>query len=360
VSAIGQSNDEIKAWIPRDGDAILTKEDFVFYTFGYLHPPDRVVSYLKYIPKKLAKEFDLELLPYEWNLRDITLVRPAKLYTPTSYGQIAQVLATSHPGYVVEDPDLNKKILAVPKESIKAVFEPSLSLSRLLDKEKKTGLDQLESAAVKLIRSVSKQTKVPLRSFGVHGSISLGMHNLQSDIDISIYGADNFAAVIRHLNALSRGGNEFSILEESIFDTLRRNRFVWEGKRVVVNATRNYDEIREGFGDLTYQATDRHLSFLSKVTDATESVFRPAIYAISQYEPLDRQSRIGEKMVPKEAVSMIGEFRGIASRGDRIKVSGSLEKVTETKTGNLDHYRVVAGSGRQKPQDEFISTVPRA
>jgi predicted nucleotidyltransferase len=358
MPAIGQSNDEITTWIPRDGDAILTKEGFVFYTFGYLHPPDRVVSYLKYIPKKLAKEFDLELLPYEWNLGDITLVRPSKLYTPTNYGQIAQVFAISHPEYVVEDPGLNKRVLAVPKESIKLVFEPSSSLIRLLAKERKKDLDQLGSAAVKLIRSLSKQTRIPLKSFGVHGSISLGMHNPQSDIDISIYGADNFAAVIRHLNALSIGGSEFSILEESIFDTLRRNRFVWEDKRVVVNATRNYDEIRERFGDLTYQATSRHLSFVSKVVNATESVFRPAIYAISQYEPLDRQSRIGEDMMPNEAVSMIGEFRGIASKGDRIKVSGSLEKVMVTKTGKLDHYRVVVGSGQQKPQDEFISAGP--
>nr|MDO8100919.1 hypothetical protein [Candidatus Njordarchaeota archaeon] len=360
MSVVGHNRNEIKTWIPRDGDAILTKEGFVFYTFGYLHPPTRVVSYLKYIPKELAKEFNLELLPYEWILGDITLVRPVKLYSPANYEQITRVLMRNYPEYVVNDPDLNKKVLMVPKESIRTVFEPSASLIRLLDKEKKGCLDQLEHAAVKLIRSFSKQTRVPLRSFGVHGSISLGMHNPQSDIDISVYGADDFTKVVRHLDALSNRGDEFRILEESIFDTLRKNRFSWGNKRVIINATRSYDELRERFGEFIYRPTGRHISFISNVTNATESMFRPAIYAISKYEPLDQHSRLEEGMIPSETVSMIGEFRGIASKGDKIKVSGSLEKVTVAETEELDHYRVVVGSGQQKPQDEFISISSRS
>lgn len=352
---VGRNRKKIIAWVPRDGDAILTREGFVFYAFGYLHPPDRVISYLKYIPKELAKEFSLEWLPYEWNLGVVTLVRPVKLYSPANYEHITKVLASNYPEYVVDDPSLNKKLLVVPRKSVGAIFQPSLSLVRLLHEEKRGHLDQLESASVKLIRSLSRQTGVPLKSFGVHGSISLGMHNPQSDIDISVYGADNFTTVLKHLDALSDKGAEFNILEETVYDTLRRNRFIWDSRRVVINATRSYEEIREKFGDFTYQATGRHLSFTCEVTDAWQSVFRPAIYRISQYEPLDRRWHIEEGLTPSEAISMIGEFRGIASKGNRIKVSGSLEKVTVTKTGKLDHYRVVVGSGQQKPQDEFIS-----
>jgi predicted nucleotidyltransferase len=359
VLRVDNNRKAILAWVPRDGDAILTKEGFVFYTFGYLHSPDRVTSYLKYVPKELAKEFSLEWLPYEWNLATVTLVRPVKLYSPANYEHIIKVLMSSRPEYVVDDPNLNKKLLGVPRKSVGAVFQPSLSLTRLLGKEKTGQLDQLESAAVKLIKSLSRQTGIPLKSFGVHGSISLGMHNPRSDIDISVYGADNFTMVLRHLNALSNKGAEFKFLEETVFDTLRRNRFIWDNKRVVVNATRSYEELREKFGDFTYVATGRHVSFMCEVTDARESVFRPAIYKVSQYEPLDRQSNVEDCMIPCEAVSMIGEFRGIASKGDKIKVSGSLEKVTVTETGELDHYRAVVGSGQQKPQDEFISVGSR-
>jgi predicted nucleotidyltransferase len=334
---------------------VLTKEGFVFYAFGYLHPPDRVVSFLKYIPKESARDFSLELLPYEWNLGSLTLVRPVKLYSAANYEHIVKVLASNHPEYVVDDPDLDRKLLSVPKKSIRAVFEPSLSLTRLLEKERTGRLDQLETAAVKLTKTLSRQTRVPLNNFGIHGSISLGMHNPQSDIDISVYGAGNFNTVLKRLCDLSSIGAGFDFLEESIFDAIKRNRFIWEHKRVVVNATRSYEELGEKFGDFTYQTTGRHLSFICKVTDASESVFRPAIYRVSQYEPLDAQSHVKEDMTPREVVSMIGAFRSIASEGDRIKVSGSLEKVSATNTRELDHYRVVVGSGQPKPQDEFVS-----
>lgn len=33
-----------------DGDIIVTKENFIFYTFRYEHPSDKVFTYLKYIP----------------------------------------------------------------------------------------------------------------------------------------------------------------------------------------------------------------------------------------------------------------------------------------------------------------------
>lgn len=51
---------------------------------------------------------------------------------------------------------------------------------------------------------------------------------------------------------------------------------------------------------------------------------------------------------------MIGEFRGIGSIGDKMKVSGSLEAVEETETGRVGHYRVVVGTGELKPQEEFV------
>lgn len=335
----------------------MTKEGFVFYVIGYLHPPERVVSYVKYVPQRLAKEFKVKWLPYEWKLGDTELMRPAKLYSPENYDHMIRAFRENHPGYVVEDAKLKKALLTVPKSSIRKVFEPSTSLTRLIEKGSKGHLDELENAAVELTELLSQYTKVPLNRFGIHGSISLGMHNSQSDIDIAVYGAGNFREVLWTMNELTEKGSEFSLLEESIFDTLRRNRFIWNGRRIVVNAIRMFEEIRENFGDLNYTAVERHLSFTCEVTDDWESVFRPAIFGIAKYEPLDPQSRVEENNEPSQAVSMIGELRGIASRGDRIKVSGSLEKVEDATTGKLHHYRVVVGSAEQKPQDEFISVV---
>lgn len=333
---------------------MLSQDGFVFYTLGYLHPPDRIISYLKYVPRNKSDEFELRWLPYEWELEGVKLVRPAKLYSPENYEHIIQAFDNNHPNYLIHDPDLMRKIIAIPRNSIKSVFEPRVSLALLLEEEKRKPLDDLETDAVKAMKSISKLTGVEMSSLGIHGSISLGMHNTQSDIDIAVYGATNFSRVLTHLHQMCKKGDDFTLLEETIFDTLRRNRFLWHDRRVVVNAIRSYEEIKEHFGDFTYQATRRHVSSKCLVTDDWESVFRPAVYAVSQHKLLSEDSRSEGESKPNQVVSMIGEFRGVASKGEEIKVSGSLERVIETRTREVHHYRIVVGSGEQKPQDEFI------
>jgi predicted nucleotidyltransferase len=354
LATITHNAEKRQEWIPRDGDAILSNDGFIFYTMGYLHPPDRVISYLKYVPKKLADEFNLKWLPYEWNLGDINLVRPAKLYSPESYRHIVEVFKDNHPGYVVYDPSLRKELLTTPKARIRSVFEPRVSLEKLLWEEKREHVDELETAALKVIKHVSKATKISLDNFGVHGSISLGMHNSQSDIDIAVYGADNFSNVLRKMHDMCSEGGGLNLLEDTVFDVIRMNRFIWNEKRVVINAVRHVEEITEHFGDFAYEATRRHLSFKCEVAEDWESVFRPSIYGVSGYTPLDEESEVEESMVPSHVVSMIGEYRSIVTKSEEAKVSGSLERVADRRTGNIHHYRVIVGSGEQKPQDEFI------
>jgi predicted nucleotidyltransferase len=344
----------IREWIPRDGDALLSTDGFIFYALGYLHPPDRVISYLKYVPRNLADEFDLKWLPYEWELEGVRLVRPAQLYSPENYEHIIETFNLNHPDYVLHDPDLMRKILAIPRNSIKSVFEPRASLAFLLENEKKRLLDDLEKDAIKVIKTISKLTGVGMSSFGIHGSISLGMQNAESDVDIAVYGAGNFSKVRTHLNQVSKTEKEFTLLEETMFDTIRRNRFIWHERRVVLNAIRRYEEIKEHFGDYRYQSTGRHVSSKCVVTDDWESVFRPAVYAVLQLKPLSEGSDLEEELKPNQVVSMIGEFRNVASKGEQVKVSGSLERVVESRSRRVDHYRIVVGSAQQKPQDEFI------
>jgi predicted nucleotidyltransferase len=293
-------------------------------------------------------------LPYEWKLGGAKLVRPAKLYSPENYEHTIQTFNNNYPNYLVYDSNLKRKIIAIPRSSIDSIFEPSVSLALLLEKEKKGLLDDLETAATKVVKSISKPTRVAMSSLGVHGSISLGMHNPQSDIDIAVYGATNFSKVLAHLHQMCNATHDFSFLEETIFDTLRRNRFLWHDRRVVVNAIREYKEIRERFGDFIYQATRRHISSKCVVTDDWESVFRPAVYAVSQHRILSEDPQSEGEMKPDQVVSMIGEFRGVASKGEEVKVSGSLERVIEARTSKVVRYRIVVGSGEKKPQDEFI------
>ena len=65
----------MEKWTPRDGDAIITKDNFIFYVFGYEHPPNRTLAFLKYIPMEYAKFFPIKYLKKKWNFKGKTLCR---------------------------------------------------------------------------------------------------------------------------------------------------------------------------------------------------------------------------------------------------------------------------------------------
>jgi len=48
-------------------------------------------------------------------------------------------------------------------------------------------------------------------------------------------------------------------------------------------------------------------------------------------------------------VSMIGCYRNVARRGDRIRVSGMLERVENLETGQVSH-QVVVGTGTSEEE----------
>ena len=54
---------------------------------------------------------------------------------------------------------------------------------------------------------------------------------------------------------------------------------------------------------------------------------------------------------PKYVVSMIGAYRNVAKKGQKIEVSGMLERVENIESGKT-YYQVVVGTGRM--ENEYI------
>ena len=73
------------------------------------------------------------------------------------------------------------------------------------------------------------------------------------------------------------------------------------------------------------------LRFTATVCDDTETMYRPAIYKISNYQPQDDQSELDLDKIPVQVVSNIGCYRNVARVGQQIKVAGTLEKVQSTQ-----------------------------
>jgi predicted nucleotidyltransferase len=116
------------------------------------------------------------------------------------------------------------------------------------------------------------------------------------------------------------------------------------------NATKKPEEIKTQFGDYTY-APLAQVRFIATVCDDTETMYRPAIYRISNYQPQDDPSELDLEKIPIQVVSNIGCYRNVARAGQKIKVAGTLEKVQSTSNDSV-FYQVVVGTATS--EEEYI------
>lgn len=207
--------------------------------------------------------------------------------------------------------------------------------------------DGLQDAALDLVTLLSSESQVDTEGFGIHGSIALGMHTSKSDIDLVVYGAQNFRRLEATMGRLVRAGTLSYVFKNRI-DAARRYKGKYLDKLFMYNAVRRLEEINSRYGMLKYFPI-AHVTFHCKVEDEAEAMFRPAIYRIKDYEPTDTKQTLGRDRIPKLVVSMIGCYRNVARKGDKIRVSGMLERAKNLETGQA-FYQVVVGTATSEEE----------
>jgi predicted nucleotidyltransferase len=210
----------------------------------------------------------------------------------------------------------------------------------LLTKRKRK--DNLEKTTLDFIVLLSTESGIAMEDFGVHGSIALNMHTPKSDIDIVVYGSQNFRKLEKTIGKLVEA-ETLSYLFNNRLDVGRRYRGQYKNKVFMYNAVRKPEEINSKYGAFKYSPITT-VTFRCTVKDDKEAMFRPAIYKIRDYEPANPTSAPPKNKIPELVVSMIGCYRNIARQEDKIKVSGMLERVENVETGNVFH-QVVVGTG---------------
>jgi predicted nucleotidyltransferase len=199
------------------------------------------------------------------------------------------------------------------------------------------------------VNLLSDESGIAIEDFGVHGSIALNMHSPKSDIDIVVYGAENFRKLEKTVERLVEA-KKLSYVVNNRLDAARRFKGRFSGKIFMYNAVRKKEEIHTEYG--TYKFTPlAPLKFACTVNDDTEAMFRPAIYKIEDYTPANQTSTLPKEKTPMLVVSMIGCYRNVARRGDKIKVAGMLEQVEGVCTDEV-FYQVVVGTGVS--EEEYI------
>ena len=317
----------------RDGDAVLTTHGFIFYVFGYEHPADQYHGFLKYVPRDRSEAFEVEWLDLGWRMEGRDIVRPLELYSPVSYEKIVQGFREHFPEYLFRSEQLDRWMITVPRDRIKRVFRPSERLKEILERG---ATDSLEGEALSLIQKLAEISGVSLDSFGVHGSISLGTSREESDIDLSVYGASNFRLVKKGLLEAEEA-RLLSLKRGDRAERKRLNSGVYRGRDFVVNATRLVSEIDDK--PRSYRPIGPVEAECLCVMDE-EAMFRPAVYGVQECTSPDEAVDVSGVT---EVVSMIGSYRDLVSRGERMRVRGFLEEVAQ---GDESWLRVVVGSGR--------------
>lgn len=311
-------------------DFIVSEDGLVFSAVSYVHPDDRFVAFLRFIPAN------------------------GKLLKAGSTCESFKYLEENFPDYVFYSEFHDAKLQGVPIEKIRRHIQPDEFLKKLL---KKKDVDAHEEKITKLAELLSKRSSVSLDKFGVTGSVLVGAHNSSSDIDLVVYGLDNFERVrgvvgecetpIQRLSDEELGfaydkrfltSNELSFEEFCFHEERKNNSGVFEGKKFDVLYARDLSEVDGLWGDTRYRRLG-YGSFTCKVVDDSIVFDYPAVYGVSGECVLD-----GESYSVSEIASFTHTYVGQVFKGEKGKASGILEEV-DSPGGHF--YRLLVGSTRE-------------
>jgi predicted nucleotidyltransferase len=123
-----------------------------------------------------------------------------------------------------------------------------------------------------------------------------------------------------------------------LFYERKWNRGLFRGTPFSVNPVLEPYDVKERYGEYKY-TPEGIVEAEGTVTDASESIFVPARYAVTDVRVKSGQ---GVKEI-LEVVSFDRDYGDIAFEGERISVRGKLERVERLKGGDT-YFRIVVGS----------------
>ncbi len=334
----------------REGDFIESIDGLIFDVKGLVHPPDKIIAYLRYIEDSKG-----------------TRRRGGRIYRRIYPLKIREeLLKVGYPQYLFYDPVFDEHLQGVPKDRIKRIYEPPEKTASLLDGE---SLDPVEERALGLIHTIHDASGVNFDKIGVSGSLLVDLQTESSDLDMIIYGRENCFAVYEALKMLMRGGGCRGLIEQYTLKDLKRlykfrsgdmstplmdflkverRRFMqgkFMGRDFFIRFILDWDEVDEEYGDRRYVSSG-YARIKAKVEDASQSIFTPCRYSLSNVRILS-----GRRIQPlKEVVSFRGRFCEQARNGELIVAQGKVEQVIE-KDGTR-YYRLLLGG---KPSDFMIN-----
>ena len=354
----------------RTRDFIHTTDDLFFASTNYVHPTNRFISFLRYIPDPNG---DRE--------------KNGKHYSKVDSKGAYSFLKENFPEYLFYD-DVTKveDMMGVPLDKVAEIIKPEERLREIREeyvpKFKDKDIDSLsdeEKLYYKLIDLSDffhYEAGISYDNLGISGSICPNLQKKStSDLDFVVYGLGNHRKAVEAYKknkdqeveipdlgkkvTLNSIGNDFfqrvfnkRIKDDSLskdefcwYENRKSNRGVIDGTLFDILATRNYDEISGYYGDTVFEPLGKS-TITCTITNALESFDNPAVYDIDNVELID-----GVDVNITGLASFTHTYAGEVLEGEKVIARGKVEKVSTE--GENSWYRIVVGTTREA-LDEFI------
>jgi predicted nucleotidyltransferase len=333
----------------REGDLVETIDNIIFDVKGLVHPPKRVVAFIRYVPDPNGN-------------RERDGKRYSKYY---ELSKRYELLKLKYPQYLVNDPIFNTLLCEVPVEDIRQHYNPAKGLQEL---RKRKSLDEAETSALQFMEILKEYSGVQWSKLGISGSILVKLHEPSSDMDIVVYGSETGYKLQETMKNIFENKNspikayDLEGLQE-LFDFRSKDTNVsfedfvrtdsrkishgkFMGKHFFIRFVKDLNEVSEQYGSIIYKP-EGSIRIKATVADSSEALFTPCSYKLAKVQVLD-----GPKIEHiEEIVSFRGRFCEQARNGEAVIAEGKLERVQQE--GKDDHFRLLLGS---KPADHMILT----
>ncbi len=327
----------------RTRDFIYTTDDLFFATTSYLHPENRILSFLRYMPDPEGERS-----------------KNGQRYTKVDSNQAYEFLGKNHPEYLFDD-SKDLKMMGVPFDKVKDILKPEERLKEIINSDNN---NELLKKVVKLADIFNDYADISYSKMGVSGSILPGLYDPSvSDIDFVFYGLKNHKKAMDIFGEIKDKSDLKSISEEywarlyekrikdstlsyeefQWYEKRKNNRGLIDGTLFDILATRDWNEIKGKYGEEKYEPLGTAM-IECKVSSALGAFDNPAVYKIEDVNILE-----GKDVPITEVASFTHTYSGQAKDGEEIVVKGKLEKVVDNDT----RYRVVVGTTREA-FDEYI------
>lgn len=326
----------------RTRDFIYTTDDLFFATTSYLHPEDRILSFLRYVPDPKGDR-----------------TKKGSRYSKVDTTQAYKFIKGGYQEYLFDSGVAAEKMMGVPRDKVSEILKPTKRLEEIMANPE----NELLEKVVEVASFFHEEAGISYKYMGVSGSILPGLYHPQkSDIDFVIYGLKNhrnavetFARQKNEPNSPLKGiSDEFwnwlyqkrikdsslTIDEFKWYENRKSNRGVVRGVLFDILATRDWDEIQGTYGGTTNHSLGT-LKVECTITDALESFDNPAVYRVDEVVVVE-----GPEFHVDELASFTHTYAGQVKEGERVVGQGKLEKITDKKTGESKN-RLVVGTTRE-------------